>query len=814
MTVKAVKVALQELPKGSKALDSAYKEALQRIESQKLGCQQLAKSIMSWIVCAQKQLTTPELRYALAIEDESSELDEENLPDMSEVIAVCAGLVIIDEKSDVVRLVHYTAQDFFERTTSVWAPFAEEMIARSCLTYLSFGSVVESCSNFIARKGSTGVYDILCRDNVLVRYAAYYWGYHAEKCWTDAVERRVLSFLEDIERVTTCFEVDFDPRGPAIGRRREVTAVHLLAYLGLPTAMSKLLSEGYSPDPKATNGKTPLFYACCKDVGAIEGGQEDVVKLLLSQKGVDVNSMDESGSTPLSMAAWYGREAIATSLLDHQDIQINVRNSLSQTPLMIALETGHSRIAQILLGRYDVKRLDVAAGEGLYLLELALTEGDNTIARLLLQKQNIQVNYRAYLQFAHTDQYGRTVLTKAVEAGNHEIVNLLLHPAGVQLSHHNLTVSIALIKTAKALFEGIANRTFEAKTISLYVEDNCERKALIFSAKFELGVVLNLSLKPNGIWANRGPDNVSNILLYAAWSGLKDAVGFLLRIENIQLNFRDEVGRTALMLASESGQQAVVAMLLENLDVQTNCRDQYARTALMLAAEKGHKGVLAMLLDEEDIDTSFRDCYERNALILATESGYPGAVAMLLKHPDVQTNCEDINGRTALMLAAKQGHEGILAMLLKEDNIDITLRDMYGRNALMLAAEQGHEGILAMLLKEDNIDITLRDMYGRNALILAAEQGHEGILAMLLKEDKININLGDRFSRTALMTAADQGHEGVLAMLLKEDKIDINLEDMFGQNALMLAAGSGYSSGVVCYSKILSHCSDRQIRTG
>ena len=351
-----------------------------------MGCQQLAKSVLSWVVCAQKQLTTPELRYALAIEDESSELDEDNLPDMSEVIAVCAGLVVIDEKSDVVRLVHYTAQDFFERTTSVWAPFAEEMIAKACLTYLSFGSVVESCSNFIARKGSTKVYDILCRDNVLVRYAAYYWGYHAEKCWTDSLERSVLNFLEDNKRVTSYFEVIFDPRGPAIGRRREVTAVHLLAYLGLPTAMSRLLCEGHPPDPKATNGKTPLFYACCKGVGPIESGQEEVVKLLLSQKGIDVNSKDESGSTPLSMAAWYGREAIAISFLDHHNIQINVKNNLGQTAFMLALETGHSRIAQVLLERYEDEQLDVEAGEGSHLLELAITKGNHTIVRLLLEK--------------------------------------------------------------------------------------------------------------------------------------------------------------------------------------------------------------------------------------------------------------------------------------------------------------------------------------------------------------------------------------------------------------------------------------------
>ena len=754
MTVKAVKVALQELPKGSKALDSAYKEALQRIESQKLGCQQLAKSIMSWIVCAQTQLTTPELRYALAIEDGSSQLDEDNLPDMSEVIAVCAGLVIIDEKSDVVRLVHYTAQDFFERTTSVWAPFAEEMIAKSCLTYLSFGSVIESCSNFVARKGSTRVYDNLCRDNVLVRYAAYYWGYHAGKCWTDSVERRVLSFLEDKKRVTIYYELTIEPRGPAIGRESQVNAMHLLAYLGLPTAISKLLREGHSPDPKAANGKTPLFYACIKSVGAIEGGQEDVVKLLLSQKAVDVNTMDESRSTPLLMAALYGREAIATSLLDHQDVKINVRNNFGQTPLKIALETGHSRIAQVLFERYHVEQLNVAAAEESYLVDLAITEGNKTIARLLLRKHNLQLNDRTELQFAHADHHGRTLLTKAVEAGERENVNLSLHQAGVQLSHHDLIASIALTKTAKALFEGIAKIDLRPKTINFYVEDNRGRNALMFSHRLKLGVLLNLSLKPNRVWVNRGPDNVSYLLLCAAWSGLKDAVAFLLRIENIQPNFRGEEGSTALMMASKFGEQALVATLLKDPDVQTNFRDHVGQNALMLAAAKGYKGILAMLLDKDDININLGDMY----------------------------------GQTALMLAAKFGHEGILAMLLKKNDIDIKLRDIFRQNALMLAAANRHEGILAMLLKENDIDINLRNKYGHNALMLAAEFGHEDIVAMLLGHPDVQTDIKDMDARKALMLAAKRGHAYVVTQLLAKDDVLRDCKDVQGETALSLAA--------------------------
>ena len=43
-------------------------------------------------------------------------LDEENLPEIEDMVSVCAGLVTIDEESNIIRLVHYTTQEYFERT--------------------------------------------------------------------------------------------------------------------------------------------------------------------------------------------------------------------------------------------------------------------------------------------------------------------------------------------------------------------------------------------------------------------------------------------------------------------------------------------------------------------------------------------------------------------------------------------------------------------------------------------------------------------------------------------------------------------------
>ena len=59
---KEITLASQELPKGPRTLDEVYKEAVQRIESQKPGLQKLAKGVLSWIVRARRQLIMSELR--------------------------------------------------------------------------------------------------------------------------------------------------------------------------------------------------------------------------------------------------------------------------------------------------------------------------------------------------------------------------------------------------------------------------------------------------------------------------------------------------------------------------------------------------------------------------------------------------------------------------------------------------------------------------------------------------------------------------------------------------------------------------------
>ncbi|KAH7146905.1 hypothetical protein B0J13DRAFT_441596, partial [Dactylonectria estremocensis] len=168
----ALRATLAKLPTGSEAYPEAYKEAMLRIGRQVGDQEELAKQALAWITCAKRPLTTVELQHGLAIRTGDPELDEDNVSEIEDIVSVCAGLVTVDRESNIIRLVHYTTQQYFEQTQHDWFPNAESDITTVCMTYLSFTAFetgfCEVEEEFRGRLLSNQLYD----------YAARYWGYH------------------------------------------------------------------------------------------------------------------------------------------------------------------------------------------------------------------------------------------------------------------------------------------------------------------------------------------------------------------------------------------------------------------------------------------------------------------------------------------------------------------------------------------------------------------------------------------------------------------------------------------------------------
>ena len=131
MNKAQVRIALKKLPKG---LDDTYHEALQRIAHQGQPSREMARQVLCWISYAYRPLTVEELQCALAVTPFLYTFDEEAMTRESKLVSVCAGLVTIDPESSIIRLVHYTTQEFFEKIRDITFPNAQEDITITCLT--------------------------------------------------------------------------------------------------------------------------------------------------------------------------------------------------------------------------------------------------------------------------------------------------------------------------------------------------------------------------------------------------------------------------------------------------------------------------------------------------------------------------------------------------------------------------------------------------------------------------------------------------------------------------------------------------------
>ncbi|KAJ7578099.1 hypothetical protein C8J56DRAFT_716149, partial [Mycena floridula] len=98
---KALRASLQTLPK---EINNSYDETMRRIKAQGEDDSTLAHQVFMWLTYVQRPLKMRELQYALAVSSEMIEMEEDAIVDVELLTAVCAGLVIVEEGSTIVRL--------------------------------------------------------------------------------------------------------------------------------------------------------------------------------------------------------------------------------------------------------------------------------------------------------------------------------------------------------------------------------------------------------------------------------------------------------------------------------------------------------------------------------------------------------------------------------------------------------------------------------------------------------------------------------------------------------------------------------------
>lgn len=674
-TIGHVESALQGLPR---ELDETYKQAVTRIQSQGGNVSVLAENILCWVIHARRVLSIGEIRHALAIQLGKLELDDKFIPSAEMIGSVCAGLVTIDKGSDTVRLVHYTAQVYFERAWAEFIPAAHTNITKLCLTYLSFSvfdsGFCETYQEFERRLQANRFYD----------YAARNWGYHAYGASSD-VEGLILQFLERHGKRSSSAQVIMSDEDDYCFRERlceppEMTGLHLAAYFGLWTSIIALFNNGhrYDADVKDSHGRTPLWLAA-------KEGHEKVVRLLL-ESGADPNVDNEYGS-PLSLAVDWGHYAVVKLLLENgADLDDEMRaGTYTETPLGVAAQRGDHAMLKLLLE--NGADPDAGSFMGETLLWLVIKEVRVDIGKLLLESG---------ADTETTDGWGKTPLLYAVKDGCESRAKLMLgHAAGIPAGITD--IQRLLVCAAKGKLEAICQLLFNYGA-DIEAKDTEGKTPLLYAAEY-------------------GCESTAKLLLdYGA---------------DIEVKLTS--GQTPLIVAVQSGHQSVVKLLLDH-GADIEAKDIYGQTSLIYAAKDTHTPIFKLLLDH-GADIEANNTSGQTPLLCAAKYGRKPLVELLIDK-GARIEARDNYSQTSLMYAVRNRHE-LTVKLLLDKSADIEAKDDSGRTPLSYSIRDCKGGGLAMLLMDNGADIEAKDNFGQTPLSWAAECGSEARLEDLLENNTL-----------------------------------------------------------------------------
>ncbi|KAG2011570.1 ankyrin repeat domain-containing protein 50, variant 2 [Coprinopsis cinerea AmutBmut pab1-1] len=762
-TLASIRATLSQFPAG---LHGMYSASMERIELQTPQLRDLAKQVLLWLVFSRGPLSIDDLRYALAADPETHAYIPERMPDEATIVSVCCGLVEVQETSNTVRLIHFTAKDALVPLLLRDYPTPHLTISKVLIQRLLSSGIVDSEFTVVEE-----LHDAW-KQHHLLRYAQENLGSHIRECPLFEVSDAVVDFLSHC----TAYPVEISPGGFDI-----LAPPHVATYYNLKGYLKGVSSSDQGLDLRTRClGRTMLHIAAWV-------GDEQTAEEVLTASHVDVNAADSQGWTALMLASRNGHVRVAARLLRAPGIRVDAARPHGWTAATMASLNGRSAIIEELL---QVPGIDFNAPgpEGWTALMLAVAGGDERTVENILQFPGIDVN-------AVNDD-GVTALMYALSLGRNALATRILKVPGLDVNAAAKNGYSTLTLASECGSDEIVSALLQFPGIQVNSADEHGWTALLSaSIKGHDGAVDALLMVP-GIDVNAVNSDGQTALMVASYQGHVRIVERLLQHPGIQVEMADHLGRTALMWASMQGHAVIADRLLQVPGIKVNATTNDGWTALMFASDQGHDTVVTKLLQSPGILANVTEKEGWTALMFASSNGQDTVADKLLRVPGILANTSDQDGRTTLMLASSNGHDGIVDRLLRIPGVDVNAVDKDGWTALMFASAPngGHASIARRLLRFPGIDPHLRDGHNSTALTLASEGDHREIVSLLLECDGIDVNAADRDGDTSLIMASRDGHEGIVELLLGCKGIDLDLRNEEGLTALSAAQQNGHGA--------------------
>lgn len=245
--------------------------------------------------------------------------------------------------------------------------------------------------------------------------------------------------VDDVLRSPKLFVQSFDSKGSN-------ALVHAIKK-GDATLMTRFLRSGRFDLNRPDNAShTPLLVAI-----SMERPKDVIIKTLLSEASLDVNTQHRYGRTALSHACESGKLKVVRRLLEHPRIDANLADENRRTPLSYAAAKGHEHVVKA-LAQLGPQRVNVNYRDRREITPLvhAIHQKDcDMVVAELLKAKALKPNSQG--------QHHRTPLMEAARYGRMKIVQMLLNDSRVRASERDPSGNTASLHARKRGHHAIAD---------------------------------------------------------------------------------------------------------------------------------------------------------------------------------------------------------------------------------------------------------------------------------------------------------------------------------------------------------------------
>lgn len=680
------------------------------------------------------------MQYALAVEPEDTDLDEEALPNENALLSVCCGLVVVERESNIVRFVHFTTETYIEHVRQTQYPSAQKMLSEACLTYLSMKVFAcGACANYEL--------ETRIRVNPLLEYAAQHWGNHARKALEQGlnIDKMIVEFLRIKGNVGSSVQVaDCVERRPIImfltGSYAEISDLHIAAGFGLEKFARTFIEQGADPNARDHLGCTPLHKAAAN-------GHDAMVRLLL-EKGASLRARSQRGATALHWAVHGGHEMVLQTLFENGlEVVIAPSQGLPDWDYDFGLtsEKTHMKIIHLLLKQVNDDAYRVMF-LGRLLNRACVTMDERLVIFTLAQGEGLK-GFNVWIDSS---------ISYAACQNDISVIGLLLEAGGDVNSDMRKPLHAAAGSGSVAAMQMLLDNGAILEAV-----DSDGDRPLHKAVQERQGMMIALLL-------NKGAD-------------LEAAAGN---------------GETALITAVRRGQQTVVRQLLDrsaDMGMKDRCS---GRSALQWAVIGGRETMVKLFLRNYSTRGLTENILKMTSLYRAIDIDEENGIQQVLSDKQMLQS-EELRGFFSLHAAAGHGYESVLEAFLK-NGAEVDAKGKDSETALHWAAIRGQIATTEWLLN-NGANIEAEGTGSQTALKLTARYGYTDVVKLLL-ERGADIESGGRdptFGGTALLQAAMYGHVETMRLLLQAGANPNAPDDTPGNKSLLHRAATGMRSDEV-----------------